>query len=148
MADRSPILVAVDGSVQASRALAFAGELARAHDRPLLVATVVPPPPVYPGDAVPLAYEPPDAVQSFQATLDRAVAEARATGLREVAGQLRQGPIVDELVDLAKEVSPWMIVMGARGLSRGARLFLGSVSDGVVHHAPCPVLIVRGVAKG
>jgi nucleotide-binding universal stress UspA family protein len=34
-------------------------------------------------------------------------------------------------------------VVGTRGLARAGRWLLGSVSDHVVHHASCPVLVVR-----
>ena len=37
-----------------------------------------------------------------------------------------------------------LVVVGTRGLNRVERAVLGSVSDHVVRHAPCPVLIVRG----
>jgi nucleotide-binding universal stress UspA family protein len=37
-----------------------------------------------------------------------------------------------------------LIVVGTHGRGRVGRLVLGSVSDHVVRHAPCPVLIVRG----
>jgi len=36
-----------------------------------------------------------------------------------------------------------LIVMGSRGLSGIKSFLLGSISDRVVHHAHCPVLIVR-----
>ena len=36
-----------------------------------------------------------------------------------------------------------LIVVGTRGLHATKRLFLGSVSTKVVHHAPCDVLVVR-----
>ncbi|OYT33230.1 hypothetical protein B6U96_16730 [Archaeoglobales archaeon ex4484_92] len=36
-----------------------------------------------------------------------------------------------------------MIVIGARGISKIREIILGSVSDGVVHNAPCPVLVVK-----
>ena len=34
-----------------------------------------------------------------------------------------------------------LIVMGARGISRIKEILMGSVSDGVTRHAPCPVLV-------
>jgi nucleotide-binding universal stress UspA family protein len=36
-----------------------------------------------------------------------------------------------------------LIVIGSRGLSAMKELLMGSVSDGVTKHAPCPVLVVR-----
>lgn len=44
---------------------------------------------------------------------------------------------------VASAIQPNLLVIGSRGLGNLERLMLGSVSDYVVHHAPCPVLVVR-----
>lgn len=63
----------------------------------------------------------------------------------EVSGAYRRlGSPADEIVDLADELDADLILVGSRGLGAVRRLVLGSVSEGVVHHAPCPVLVLRG----
>jgi nucleotide-binding universal stress UspA family protein len=47
------------------------------------------------------------------------------------------------IVETAEEMDADLIVVGSHGYSRWERLLLGSVSDSVVHHAPCSVLVVR-----
>lgn len=47
------------------------------------------------------------------------------------------------IVETAEEMLPDLVVVGSHGYSRWERLLLGSVSDSVVHHAPCSVLVVR-----
>ena len=61
-----------------------------------------------------------------------------------VAGaHLRMGKVDLEIVALAKELGADLIVMGYRGHGGIRRAIEGSVSDGVIRHAPCPVLVVR-----
>jgi nucleotide-binding universal stress UspA family protein len=63
----------------------------------------------------------------------------------KIAGtHLRRGPAVDEILNLAEELEAGLIVMGSRGMGPVQRLVMGSVSEGVVHHARCPVLVLRG----
>jgi nucleotide-binding universal stress UspA family protein len=61
-----------------------------------------------------------------------------------VAGShLRMGEVDLEIVALAKELGADLIVMGCRGHSGIRRAIEGSISDGVIRHAPCPMLLVR-----
>ena len=48
-----------------------------------------------------------------------------------------------EIVALAEEIEAGLIVMGSRGQGGIRRALMGSVSDAVVRHAHCPVLVVR-----
>jgi nucleotide-binding universal stress UspA family protein len=47
------------------------------------------------------------------------------------------------IVETAEEMHSDLIIVGSHGYNRWERLLLGSVSDSVVHHAPCSVLVVR-----
>jgi len=53
------------------------------------------------------------------------------------------GDPVRLIIEIAKKERVDMIALGSRGLGGFSSLLLGSVSDSIVHHAPCPVLIVR-----
>jgi nucleotide-binding universal stress UspA family protein len=57
---------------------------------------------------------------------------------------LLRGPPIDAILDLCEELRPGLVIVGSRGLGPVRRMFVGSVSEGVVHHARCPVLVVRG----
>ncbi len=60
-------------------------------------------------------------------------------------GEILDAPesVVKQLIDFAKNEKADLIVAGTRGLSGFRKLLLGSVSGGLVSHAPCAVLIVR-----
>ena len=61
-----------------------------------------------------------------------------------VAGShLRMGAVDLEIVALAKELGADLIIMGCRGHRGIRRAIEGSISDAVIRHAPCPVLVVR-----
>jgi nucleotide-binding universal stress UspA family protein len=53
-----------------------------------------------------------------------------------------------EIVRLAGELDADIVVLGSRGLGAVGRVLLGSVSDSVVRHAWCSVLVVRGEDRG
>jgi nucleotide-binding universal stress UspA family protein len=60
-----------------------------------------------------------------------------------VSSEVLFGSPESRIVETAEAIHPDVIVLGSHGYSRWERLLLGSVSDSVVHHAPCSVLIVR-----
>lgn len=56
---------------------------------------------------------------------------------------VREGRAATEIVDLAKEENIDLIVMSTHGYSNIKHVLLGSVTENVVRHAPCPALVVR-----
>ena len=61
----------------------------------------------------------------------------------KVTTRVELGDPVETICELAKTLAVDLVVVGARGHNAAQRFLLGSVSDRVVHHAPCPVLVVR-----
>ncbi len=55
-----------------------------------------------------------------------------------------EGRPVDEITGYAKEAAAEMVVMSTHGRSGLRHLLIGSTAEGVVRHAECPVLTVRG----
>lgn len=68
--------------------------------------------------------------------------KARSYGV-SVRTQLKEGSNVQEIVKTAKDGEFDLIVIGVKGVGKIRELLLGSVSLGVVKHAPCPVLVVK-----
>ena len=58
-------------------------------------------------------------------------------------GGLKPGQLICQV---ANEEKAAMIVLGTRGMSKIRRTLLGSVSDYVIHHAICPVVVCRRCA--
>jgi nucleotide-binding universal stress UspA family protein len=73
--------------------------------------------------------------------------EAAAAPLREAGWKvdlaLSRGAPLDELLAVAKSARAHLLVLGARGQTRLARLVLGSVVEGALHRSPIPVLVTR-----
>jgi nucleotide-binding universal stress UspA family protein len=72
------------------------------------------------------------------------VERIKAQGGDVTEAHIREGPAVDEILDLAEEIDADLIAVGSRGLGPMKRLALGSVSEGIVHHSSRPVLVARG----
>ena len=81
---------------------------------------------------------------------ERLVADIRQDFLKEgyaVFTDVQQNHIVDHIIKRVDAGLTDLLVVGARGLSHRERLELGSVSDSLLRHASCSILIVRG-ARG
>lgn len=83
--------------------------------------------------------------QDGRAVLADAETVAKDAGAVDVTTQLIHSASVPGLVDAAKEAD--MVVVGTRGHGAVKRLLLGSVSTGVLHHARCPVAVIRADAE-
>jgi len=82
-----------------------------------------------------------------QRLLDAQAEKVRDTGGNLAKAHLRVGKPDEEIVDLAEELEVGLIVLGSRGHGGVRRALMGSVSDSVVRHAHCPVLVVRKVEE-
>jgi nucleotide-binding universal stress UspA family protein len=140
----SSILVAVDGSDHAARALAQAVDLARAEGAGLTVITVVTPPPL-PVIAGPYAAPLPRDYEELEREGEAILAKAVASVPEDVplATAVHKGAPGPAIVERISEGKHDLVVLGSRGRGAIRSLFLGSVSHYVLHHSPIAVLIVR-----
>jgi len=67
---------------------------------------------------------------------------AEEVGAHNVTTRICAGDIADEILDVAEAEKADVIVLGRRGLGRVREVLLGSVSQKVLHHADCKVVIV------
>ena len=75
--------------------------------------------------------------------LKQQVEKIEAAGGRVTHSYLKVGRSDEEIIILAEEIGAGLIVTGSRGLGGVRRALMGSISDSVVRHAHCPVLVVR-----
>ena len=131
------ILLATDGSEEAQIAARMAAGIAVGTGSELHLVYVA-----GTGGADPRVYE--QMRRSSRALLDEQADKMRDAGAKITQRHLRNGRPEQEIVALADELGAGLIVMGGRGLGGMKRALIGSVSDSVVRHAHCPVLVARG----
>jgi nucleotide-binding universal stress UspA family protein len=151
------ILVPLDGSEHSVRALEisiqvakqFGGGLTLIHIYSVTVRPIILPEPATltpTGVPVMTAEEVTKVADAAREAGNRILAEgerkAKADGV-QVQTVLIEGHAVQEIVKTAKEGEFDLIVIGARGISKIREILLGSVTDGVIHHATCPVLVIK-----
>ena len=140
------MLICSDGSDYAVRAVERGVAMAKEQDALVVLLNVVPsgvhqfmvPWQLDIGDAG----AQPHLTAQQSANLDRTLKLCRETGV-PFRCRHESGHPAEQILRVACEEDVDLIVMGSRGLSEWKALLLGSVSDHVIHHAHCSVLIVR-----
>jgi nucleotide-binding universal stress UspA family protein len=147
------VLLATDGSEDARLAVTTAVDLANSTSSELHIVFVKEVPHVsgapsywsgeptgYPYTDEELEHE---LEQQARKKLDEEVERVRSAGGKVAEAHLRVGAAATEIVALAEDIGAGLIMIGSRGLGGIRRALMGSVSDAVVRHAHCPVMVVR-----
>ena len=153
------VLLAIDGSTEASLATEAAVEIAIKTRSELHLVYVRSDPLLttlyegeYPRGVQDLDHEFDEELESAgraaQEVLDAAVRKVDSLGGVVAQAHLVEGRAPQEIVTLAEASGIGLIVMGSRGRGGVSRTLMGSVSDSVVRHAHCPVLVVRAYQEG
>lgn len=79
-------------------------------------------------------------VKELEEKYNSLILENGLSGTIRTEGSAKPGEVIAKVADEEKAT---MIVMGTRGLGKVRRTIMGSVSDFVVHHAHCPVIVCR-----
>ena len=141
------VLVPLDFSTTADRALEYAMALAQHLQARLTLLHVLDMTPVTMDEMPPgmtatfLETQETEAQHLLQASLER----VQRAGLQGDS-LLVQGTPTQTIVDTAGEQQVDLIIMGTHGRTGLAHVFLGSVAEHVVRQAPCPVLVTRKTA--
>lgn len=148
MATKARIVVGIDGSEPARAALAWAAKEAELRDATLEVVGAW----AFPMYVDPMggAFPMPGMYEKTEAN-EREMVEGEvrtvlgATPAVPVEIAIRCGSTATELLDAAKGAD--LLVVGSRGRGGFASLLLGSTALQCIHHAPCPVTVVRSPAE-
>lgn len=135
------ILLGVDGSTHAIKAAQVAGEMARKMQADLRVVVAYDPIPPYLGEPN---------LQDTIAARQKDATEIIAGALQvigktpnEVKTEMLEGSAAEAILEVVKARGADLIIVGSRGRGKLAGLLLGSQSQKVIQHAPCPVLVIR-----
>lgn len=144
----SGIVVGVDGSAASVAAVRWAAHSAAMRRVPLtlvhmMTATSIGAPSMWPAGPIPdslIQWQEDEARHILKASAELAESTMGGPAVDIVTGVVRSAP-VPALVDASKEAQ--LIVVGSRGQGAVRRVLLGSVSNGLVQHAHCPVAVIR-----
>ncbi|MCW2696288.1 MAG: UspA domain protein [Modestobacter sp.] len=140
----SKIVVGVDGSPSSSQALRWAAQQAHLTGAELHAVTSWAPPTTYGWEFAAPDFDWQDNARSTLAgALDETLGETGAAGVHR---HVVEGHPARALLDAAAGAE--LLVVGSRGHGGFSGMLIGSVSQHVIAHAPCPVVVVRHEATG
>lgn len=138
-----PVVVGVDGSADARRALCLAGEIARELGTEVVVVHGVGLTELIDGRRVASSGHRAEILEAF----GRWCEALRTVGVEEWVPRLEPGTPVDTVLLVADEVDAALIVLGRHGSGQRPELLLGSTAHQVAERSSCPVLIVPPVGR-
>ena len=145
------VLLAIDGTEQSDDAIKIVGSLDLNAIDEIRVLTVI-------DMALPLAHDIYSGMMTNTVEIEEAARKAAEASLEETVAQMTEmtagtdtsitqtavvGSPESQIVGESENINADLIIVGSHGYNRWERLLLGSVSDSVIHHAPCSVLVVR-----
>jgi nucleotide-binding universal stress UspA family protein len=133
------ILHPTDYSDLSRPAFEFACALARDFGAELILCHVGPPPIIAAGEGAVIDFPTGEAEQMTARLEQLKPGDARV----QATHKLLRGVPADEIVRLAGEAKVELIVLGTHGRGGLSRLLMGSVAEGVMRKAPCPVVTVK-----
>jgi nucleotide-binding universal stress UspA family protein len=142
----SKILVAVDGSEISKRAFEYASFIAEKCNTSLVIVNI---PDIFErvGSSSKKLEEIARKIEKGEidnkAMLRKFESQAKDYGIKDVRTIKQRGNVAEEILKIADKEKVDTIVLGSRGLSTAKEFLLGGVSHKVVHHARCPVTVVR-----
>lgn len=139
------ILIAVDGSDHANRAIEAVGKMARSSLELEATLLCVSPEPLFYGDYTAGTIQKIEEDQKRQQTavLAKAANFAKTQGLKLTEPARAYGVIANEIVRVAADRQVEQIAMGTRGMGAVSNMVLGSVAQRVLHLSHVPVLLVK-----
>ena len=137
------ILVAVDSTPESTDVLAHARELALATGAKVHVLHVRSYE-ILGGAAIGAQVVEDETEEEAQSFVQTSVAGLTAAGITAAGSEvdLARETVAAEIREAVKETGADLLIIGARRHGAIATVFLGSVSDGIVHNPPCPLLLV------
>jgi len=142
----SKILVAVDGSEISKRAFEYASFIAEKCNTSLVIVNI---PDIFErvGSSSKKLEEIARKIEKGEidneAMLRKFESQAKDYGIKDVRTIKQRGNVAEEILKIADKEKVDLIILGSRGRSTAKEFLLGGVSHKVVHHARCPVTVVR-----